>query len=122
MKTCVPALALSLALLGAASGADRSVVVPDDAKPFEVKTTDIVRLTGRGISGGEVEAKVIAGKAKVVGTNTVSHRKNGGIPVGALIREFEVAPAGKGGVKVRVSVTGPAGGGTTDTDYEFEVE
>ena len=121
MKTFVTALALSLALLGAACGADRNVV-PDDAKPFEVKTTDVVRLTGRGIAGGEVEATVVAGKAKIVATNTVSHRVNGRSLVGALIREFEVAPAGEGRVKVRVSVTGPAGGGTTDTNYEFEVE
>ena len=121
MKTFVPALALSLGLLGAASGADRNIVVPDDARPFVVRTTDVVRLTGRGIAGGEIEAKVITGKAKVAATNTVSHRKNGAILVGALVREFEVAPTGKGMVKVRVSVTGPAGGGTTDTDYEFEV-
>ena len=90
MKSFIPALALSLALLGAAAGADRTVVVPDDAKPCVVSKSDMVRLTGRGIAGGKIEAKVVAGQAKVAATNSVSHRMIGGILVGALIREFEV--------------------------------
>ena len=122
-------LLVGLALLGLAvpCGAIRAeeksatVVVPLDEKPFKVREKDLVRVTGEGIAGSRIEAKV-EGPAKVSSTDTVSRRKNGVPLVGLTTKEFVLQPTGKGKVMVKVTVTPPQPDAKSKvTDYEFEV-
>jgi hypothetical protein len=114
-------LALSVAVIGLAFGADRVVVTPKDTKPFKVGKKDIVRLTGQGIAGSKIEATV-TGPARIENTNNVSERVGGSTVIGNSIKEFEVKPTGKGKVKVKITVTPPIPGSTPkETEYEFEV-
>lgn len=99
------------------------VVMPQDTTPFKVQQDDRVRLTGKGISGGTVTAKVVAGKATVDSGTNVTTRVNGHTPIGALITEFVVTPGGKGAVKVDVTVKGPQPNAPAKTTtYEFDVQ
>ncbi len=111
-----------LALALAAEGADRSVVVPKDNKPFTVEETDIVRLSGKGIAGSSIKVKV-QGPAKVENSNSVTERINGATLLGNHIKEFEIKPTGKGKVKVTISVAGPQPGlPPRESEYEFQVK
>jgi hypothetical protein len=103
----------------AAPADDKTAVVPEDTKPFKVDEGEIVRLTGRGIAGAKIEIKV-EGPAKVEAAYNVTVRKNGTMPIGASVREFDLVSTGKGTVKVTITVTNPTGG-PTDTKYEYEV-
>jgi hypothetical protein len=112
---------MSLALAGI--GVAGTVVVPLDTKPFGVEESSIVRLTGRGIAGSKVTAKVVSGPAKIAATNDVSERKNGKPLIGNTIREFDIKPTGKGKVKVEITVKPPQPGASPKvTVYEFEVK
>ncbi len=125
MKRLLIALCLVLPVLGftgMVQGAQRTVVVPRDNKPFKVTEKVIVRLTGKGIAGSKIEAKV-QGKAKIVETNNVSERSNGHVVIGTSIKEFEIKPSDKGKVKVTITVTPPQPGSEPKvTEHEFEVE
>ena len=98
-----------------------SVVIPRDTTPFKVPQDDTVRLTGKGIAGAKIVAKV-TGPAKVVSENRVSTRVKGQMPIGSGNVEFVIKPSGKGTVIVELTTTSPSGGEATVTKYEFEVE
>jgi len=105
-----------------ARGAERIVVVPIDDKAFKVSEKDIVRLTGKGIAGAKIEAKV-EGPAKITMENHVLERSRGGPLIGSHIKEFEITPSGKGKVKVTITVIPPQKDAKpVVTAYEFEVE
>jgi hypothetical protein len=121
-----------LALAAGAAGADegkkdgrpatRSVVVPQDNTPFEVHQGDTVRLTGEGIAGSQIEAKV-EGPARVVAVNTVSGRSKGRPLLGVVTKEFEVRPTGTGKVAVTISNQPPQPDTKPRlTTFEFEVK
>ena len=117
----IAALAVVL-FAGSVFAADRKIVVPENDKPFKAKQTDIVRIEGTTPSGGTVEAKV-DGPAKIENTNTITKKAGDNNVIGALIKEFEIKPSGKGKVTVTITTTGP--GRPTDkntTTYEFNVE
>jgi hypothetical protein len=100
-------LALTVAgICGVALAEDRTVVVPRDDKPFTVEKTDLVRLTGKGIAGSKIEAKV-EGPAKIEATTTVRELVNGRPLIGSHIKEFDLKPSGTGKVTVTITVTPP---------------
>jgi hypothetical protein len=103
--------------------AARSVVVPQDTTPFKVRQADTVRLTGTGIAGSQIEAKV-EGPARVVAVNIVSERSRGRRRVlGGNTEEFEVTPTGPGKVTVTLTVTPPRPDAQPrKTAFAFEVE
>lgn len=121
MKNVVGALALLVA--GSLTlAADRTVIVPNDTKPFTVEKTDIVRLTGKGIAGAKIEAKV-EGPAKVVNENSVFQRVGGKNLIGSQIKEFEIQPTDTGKITVTITVTPPQPDAkATKTTYHFEAK
>lgn len=98
-----------------------SVVIPRDTTPFKIQQDETVRLTGQGIAGAKIEAKV-TGPAKIVSENRVSTRVKGAKPIGSGNVEFVIKPNGKGKVTVEVKSTPPNGDEAKVTKYEFEVE
>lgn len=121
MKKVIGALALLVAS-GLALAADRTVIVPTDNKPFTVEKADIVRLTGKGIAGAKIEAK-IEGPAKVVNENSVFQKVGGKNLIGNQIKEFEIQPSDTGKVTVTITVTPPQPDAkATKTTYQFEVK
>jgi hypothetical protein len=118
-------LVLALALVGAGGVAlaeDRTVVVPTDDKPFTVEKGDIVRLTGKGIAGSKIEARV-EGPAKVEATSTVRELVNGRPLLGNQTKEFDLKPTGTGTVTVTITVTPPQPDAKPKvTRIEFEVK
>lgn len=110
-------------LVGLANAADRNVVEPvDPAKPFVCKQTDIVRISGTTIAGGNLEVKV-TGPAKVENTNTVSRMAGKSPVIGSLVKEWELKPSAKGKVTVVVTKTFPQPNSKPEeTKYEFTVE
>jgi len=100
----------------------REVIVPDDAKPFVVKKDQTVRLTGEGIGGGKMTAKV-SGPATIVSESLISHVRNGGILIGADYRDYEIRPTGKGAVKVTITSIPPQPDAEPKvTVYQFKVK
>lgn len=107
---------------GFALAAERSVVVPSDHKPFTVMKSDIVRLTGKGIAGAKIEAK-IQGPAKILNENNVIQKVGGSTLIGNQIKEFEIQPTGNGNVTVTITVTPPQPDAeATKTVYKFKVD
>jgi hypothetical protein len=124
MKSFVAGLVFSVVALAFASGAradDPTVVTPEDAVPFKVDNTDVVRLTAKGISGSDFQIKIVAGPAKVDATWNVSNRVNGKHPIGTVVKEYDIKPTDKGKVKLKITVT-PPNGKPVETDYEFDVQ
>lgn len=68
-----------------ASDAERTVVIPRDTTPFKVSEKDIVRLTGKGIAGAQIKAKV-EGPAKIEAENFVQERVKGQRLIGLTVR------------------------------------
>lgn len=121
MKSLVLALALA-GVCGVALADERTVVVPKDDKPFTVEKGDLVRLTGKGIAGSKIEAKV-EGPAKVEATSAVRELVKGRPVIGNQIKEFDLKPSGTGKVKVTITVTPPQPDAKpTVTKFEFEVK
>lgn len=115
-------LYLMAVLVTVAGAAERVVVVPIDDKAFKVGEKDVVRLTGKGIAGAKIEAKV-EGPGKITMENHVVERSKGGPLIGSYVKEFEITPSGKGKVKVTITVTPPQKEiKAVVTTYEFEVE
>lgn len=103
-------------------GTERSIVIPEDTTPFTVAESDIVRLTGKGIAGSVIEAKV-EGPAKVIAESTITTRVKGRMPIGTGFKEFDVKSSGRGDVKVTISVKPPQPGSQAETKtYQFKVE
>lgn len=101
---------------------EQSVVVPKDDKPFTVQKTDTVRLTGKGIAGSKIEAKV-DGPAKVEATITIREVADGKTVIGNQIKEFDLKPTAKGKVTVTITVTPPQPDAEPKvTKYQFEVK
>jgi hypothetical protein len=125
MKRCrsvYVAILVLLVLASAAQAAERTVVVPRDAAPFTVVQHNVVRLTGEAISGGNVTATV-NGPARIESENIVSTVVNGHVLIGALRKEFDIRPTGKGIVKVTLTATSPIPNTQpTKTEYEFTVK
>ena len=121
MKTLILSAAL-LGFCGVAGADEQTVVVPQDNKPFAVEKADLVRLTGKGIAGSKIEAKV-EGPAKVAATSDVRELVQGRVVIGNSVKEFDLKPSGKGKVTVTITVTPPQpGAAAVVTKYEFEVK
>ena len=108
---------------GQASGkpAERTVIVPKDTTRIKIRQEHHVRLTGRGIDGAKVEARV-SGPARVVAEGKVIETFLGEPEIGRGNREFEIAPTGTGKVTVTITVQNPVGLSPPDEVYKFEVE
>jgi hypothetical protein len=121
VKSLVLALAF-VGVCGVALAEDRTVVVPTDNKPFTVEKGDIVRLTGKGIAGSKIEAKV-EGPAKVETTSTIRELVNGRPILGSHTKQFDLRPADTGKVTVTITVTPPQPDAKPKvTKIEFEVK
>lgn len=120
----VKELILTLVLVagGVALADDRTVIVPTDNKAFTVEKSNIVRLTGKGIAGSKIEAK-IDGPAKVESANVIRQLVNGHAIIGSHVKEFELKPTGVGKVMATITVTPPQPNVEPKvTNYEFEVK
>ncbi|MCX7427275.1 MAG: hypothetical protein NTW96_16810 [Planctomycetia bacterium] len=105
-----------------AAMSERVVVVPEDTTPFTVDKGDFVRLTGKGIAGAKIKAK-IDGPAKIVAESRLVGRRNGKALVGPGNVDFEIKTTGKGKVTAIITMTPPQPGAEkTVTKYEFEVK
>lgn len=114
--------ALGWSMAGGAWADDRHVVVPTDDQPFTVQSTDVVRLSARGISGSRISAKV-EGPAKVDLTSIVTSVTGGRSPIGSQLKEFDLKPTGHGKVTVVLVVTPPQPDAKpVQTKYVFTVE
>ena len=119
--TKLPLALVSVGVLGAAFGADRTVLIPMDDKPFTAAKSVIVRLTGKGIAGSKIEAKV-EGPAKIVDTSTLRPLANGRPTIGTHVKEFDVQPTEAGKVTVTITVTPPQPTAEPKvTKYQFDV-
>jgi len=122
----VAALGINIVLVGGSVHAERdmaqTVVVPRDEKPFKVRPTDLVRLTGQGIAGARITAS-IDGPARLATTYRVYARANGMPLIGTNVTEFEIKPTGTGKVTVTIVVKPPQPDAESrQTVYTFEVE
>ncbi|OAI45024.1 hypothetical protein AYO44_13250 [Planctomycetaceae bacterium SCGC AG-212-F19] len=115
--------AVVLAFLGAASVARAdSIVVPQDNTPFKAAEKDTVRVSGKGIAGAKIEAKV-EGPAKIAAENEIHSRVKGKPLIGNNVKEFDLKATGKGKVKVTITVSPPQPGAKPIvTEYEYDVE
>jgi hypothetical protein len=105
-----------------AEGVERTVVIPKDNASFTVNESDLVRLTGTGIAGAKIAAKV-EGPAKIEAENIISERSKGKLLIGMGNKEFEIKPSGKGKVTVTITSTPPQPGAKPKvTKYEFEIK
>jgi hypothetical protein len=120
VKSLVLALVLT-GVCGVALAEERTVIVPRDDRPFTVDKDDLVRLTGKGIAGSKIEAKV-DGPAKVEATATVREVANGQALLGGHVKEFDLKPTDSGKVTVTITVTPPQPGAKPIVrKYEFQV-
>jgi hypothetical protein len=121
----VPALSLVAAdapLSAEAKAVKRDVVVPGDTSPFSVQKDQVVRITGEGIAGAKITAKVF-GPATILAENSIRPVRGGHPVIGPGNREFEIRPTGKGKVKVTITSTPPQPDAKpTVTDYQFTVK
>jgi hypothetical protein len=118
----VSTILLVAGLARAENQAEQTVVVPKDSAPFKVSEGDLVRLTGHGIAGSQITAKV-DGPAKIAATYLISTRVAGNHPIGVADKEFDVKPTGKGQVTVTITVKPPQPDAQPkETTYTFEVE
>lgn len=121
MKTLFLALALA-GVTGFALADDQTVIVPKDDNPFTVQKSDLVRLTGKGIAGSKIEAKV-DGPAKVEASLDVRELVNGKPIIGNSVKEFDLKPTDTGKVTVTITVTPPQPNAQAKvTKIEFEVK
>lgn len=106
----------------AARAEERTVVVPKGEAPFQVSESEVVRLIGNGISGSKFELK-LTGPAKLQTTSLVRQLNNGQPLLGAMVKEFDIAPTGKGKVTATITVTPPQPDAKPKvTRFEFEVQ
>jgi hypothetical protein len=103
MKPLVAVLAI---LSGQATGlaAERTVIVPRGSKPFSVQQDAIVRFTVSAGAGSQISA-TLDGPAKIEAESNVVEQFDGRPAQGAIVKEFEVKPSGKGKVKLDVTIT-----------------
>ncbi len=122
-RTLLFAVSVTALISAAARGAEKIVVVPLDNTPFKVQPSDYVRLTGEGIAGSTITAKITAGPAVIEGESAVVYRKGGKAPIGASYQEFMVKPTGKGTVKATITITYPnPPTPKKEIEYQFDVE
>jgi hypothetical protein len=105
MRSIVIALVLA-GVCGVALGKERTVVVPKDNKPFTVEKSEFIRLTGEGIAGSKIEAKV-EGPAKIKTTSGLREVVGGETLIGVSKKQFDLKPTGTGKVTVTITVTPP---------------
>lgn len=99
------------------------VIVPDDSTPFSIKSEDIVRLTGKGIAGSRITIDLNKSPVKVESEKTVVFLKNGAVPKGETIKEFEIKAKEKGMAKIIIIVKPPQPDLPPEKIvYEFEIK
>ena len=97
------------------------VIVEGDA-PAKVAVGEVVRVTRSGPSGMvEITAKT-EGPVKLVGTNSIRRVVNGGLVIGAMIREFEVKALDKGTAKITVTINNTRTKTTTTKEFKIEIQ
>jgi hypothetical protein len=100
---------------------ERTVVIPDDTTPFEVERRVVVRLTGKGIAGAKIAAKV-EGPARIAAASAIRRVREGKYLIGAGDKEFDIRPTGEGKVTVTITSTPPQPDlKPTVTTYQFDV-
>jgi hypothetical protein len=119
VKTLILALTLA-GICGMAAADERMVLVPKDSEPFIARKDDLVRLSGKGISGSRIEVK-IEGPAKVEATNIIRELHNGRALIGNIFKEFDLKPTDAGKVTASITVS-PPNGEPRVTKFEFEVK
>lgn len=97
------------------------IVVPADAKPFVVHSTDLVRIPASGVGGSTITFHV-EGPTKMVRVNTVIERAAGPVVITGTKMEAETKAVGTGQVEVRVSVKQAHTGQETKNVYQYEVK
>lgn len=121
MKSLLVALVL-VGFGGVIAAAERTVVVAKGEKAFVVEKNETVRLTGNGIAGAKIEAKV-DGPAKVESTSVLRELVDGKAIIGSQVKEFDLKPTGAGKVTVTITVTSPIPGTKPEvTKFQFEVK
>ena len=98
-----------------------SVVVPGDGTTFEVEVGETVRLSGNGIAGSTIEAKV-TGPARLIRSRSIRHLIEGQQMIGGSEMEFEIQATGPGDVTVLVKVDYPTGSPPMQWRYRFRVQ
>ena len=130
LAVVVPCLALVAATAGREAEEGKAkvrrtakgmVVIPDDTTPFEVERRWVVRLTGKGIAGAKIVAKV-KGPGRIAAENAIRRVRKGKYMVGPGDKEFDIRPTGKGKVTVTITSTPPQRDAKpTVTTYHFDV-
>lgn len=99
------------------------VIVPNNTASFTINSGDVVRLTGRGNAGSEITIDLNKSPVKVESEKTVVFLKNGAVPKGEAIKEFELRPKAKGMAKITVIVKPPQSDLPPKKEvYEFEIK
>jgi hypothetical protein len=116
MKAFVAILAI---LAGQAAGlaSEQTIIVPRGTKPFNVKQDAIVRFTVTAATGSHISAN-LEGPAKIEAENNIVDLLDGRPSLGAITKEFDVKPSGKGKVKLDVTIT-PREPGSDSTIKHF---
>ena len=103
MKALVAVLAI-LSVQPTGLVAERTVIVPRGSKPFSAKQDVIVRFTVSAVAGSQISA-TLGGPAKIETESNIVEQSDGRPRPGAIVKEFEVKPSGKGKVTLDVTIT-----------------
>ncbi|HZV07492.1 MAG TPA: hypothetical protein VE999_20575 [Gemmataceae bacterium] len=122
MRRCLYGSAVFFALVVAVLSHAAEVIVPVGDKPCEVKETEVVRITAKGIAGSKMEVNV-NGQAKLAKKTKIIERTGNMNMIGTTVEEYEIKPTGKGKATVKVTVTPPQPDAKPDVkEYEIVIK